>query len=290
MSGISTNYSYNYNNSYYTNGLDSKSWTEKAEQEAEKIKNSTKTSATSSTSTTSSGISVGSSASNSSFLLAYQSQLEDLEASASKLQLSAKNNVFSKYDDAVKKAAEDPTGDNAAAVDKAMDNIVAAFKDLANKYNSTMSLLSNNVGRGTGIASQMDAMKRMMPNEKTLAALGMSYDTNGKVQVDEDALREALEKDPEEVKNLVGGQFGIAERVGSKATAILDSSVDKVIGGAVSDESSDSTKKTDSGSTTNSFTKSSSMSDSFMQFANFAKSGAFNLSNYYAVSMLNILV
>lgn len=289
MSGISTNYSYNYNNSYYTNGLDSKSWAEKAEQDAEKIKNSTKTSGTSSTSTTSSGISVGSSASNSTFLLAYQSQLEDLEASASKLQLSAKNNVFSKYDDAVKKAAEDPTGDNAAAVDKAMDNIVAAFKDLANKYNSTMSLLSNNVGRGTGIASQMDSMKRMMPNEKTLAALGMSYDTNGKVQVDEDALREALEKDPEEVKNLVGGQFGIAERVGSKATAILDSSVDKVIGGTVSSESSDSTKKTDSGSTTNSFTKSSSMSDSFMQFANFAKSGAFNLSNYYAVSMLNIL-
>lgn len=289
MSGISTNYSYNYNNSYYTNGLDANSWTEKAEQEAEKIKNSTKTSSTSSTSTTSSGISVGSSASNSTFLLAYQSQLEDLEASASKLQLSAKNNVFSKYDDAVKKAAEDPTGDNAAAVDKAVDNIVAAFKDLANKYNSTMSLLSNNVGRGSGISSQMDSLKRMMPNEKTLAALGMSYDTNGKIQVDEDALREALEKDPEEVKNLVGGQFGIAERVGSKATAILDSSVDKVIGSAVSSESSDSTKKTDSSSTTNSFTKTSSMSDSFTQFANFAKSGAFNLSNYYAVSMLNIL-
>ncbi len=32
------------------------------------------------------------------------------------------------------------------------------------------------------------------------------------------------------------------------------------------------------------------MSDSFMQFANFAKSGAFNLSNYYTVGMLNMLV
>jgi len=36
--------------------------------------------------------------------------------------------------------------------------------------------------------------------------------------------------------------------------------------------------------------KQSQMSDSFLQFASFAKSGAYNLSNYYAVSMLNMLV
>lgn len=306
-SGISTNYQYNGYSSYQPNMLDSKSWEEKANQQAENIKNNTtnktsgtgstsKSSGTSSTSGTSSSgaINVGSSASTSTFLLAYQSQLEDLEASAAKLQMSGKDNVFSKYDEAVKKAQENPSEDNTKAVDKALDNIVSAFKDLTNKYNNVMSFLSNNQERGSGIAAQMESFKRMMPHEKTMSAMGMGYDTNGKVTFDEDAFRENWEKDPNQIKNLTGGQFGFAERLGSKATSILDSSVDKIIGGNGSTSAistSDTGSSSASGSsTTSSLTKSSTMSDSFMQFANFARSGAYNLSNYYTVSMLNMLV
>lgn len=290
--GISSSYQYNGYSSYQPNMLDSNSWEEKAKQDAENIKNSIdKTSSTSNTSSTNTSISVGSSASDSTFLLAYQSQLEDLEASAAKLQMSEKDNVFSKYDEAVKKAQENPSEENTKAVDKALDDIVSAFKDLTSKYNSTMSFLSNNQERGSGIQAQMESLKRMMPNEKTLSAMGMGYDKNGKVTFDEKAFRENWEKDPEQIKNLTGGQFGFAERVGNKATAILDSSVDKIIG---SDETTSANGKhsatsTDTNTTTN-FTKSSTMSDSFMQFANFAKSGAFNLSNYYTVGMLNMLV
>ena len=290
--GISSSYQYNGYSSYQPNMLDSNSWEEKAKQDAENIKNSIdKTSSTSNTSSTNTSISVGSSASDSTFLLAYQSQLEDLEASAAKLQMSEKDNVFSKYDEAVKKAQENPSEENTKAVDKALDDIVSAFKDLTSKYNSTMSFLSNNQERGSGIQAQMESLKRMMPNEKTLSAMGMGYDKNGKVTFDEKAFRENWEKDPEQIKNLTGGQFGFAERVGNKATAILDSSVDKIIG---SDETTSANKKhsatsPDTNTTTN-FTKSSTMSDSFMQFANFAKSGAFNLSNYYTVGMLNMLV
>ena len=290
--GISSSYQYNGYSSYQPNMLDSNSWEEKAKQDAENIKNSIdKTSSTSNTSSTNTSISVGSSASDSTFLLAYQSQLEDLEASAAKLQMSEKDNVFSKYDEAVKKAQENPSEENTKAVDKALDDIVSAFKDLTSKYNSTMSFLSNNQERGSGIQAQMESLKRMMPNEKTLSAMGMGYDKNGKVTFDEKAFRENWEKDPEQIKNLTGGQFGFAERVGNQATAILDSSVDKLIG---SDETTSANKKhsatsTDTNTTTN-FTKSSTMSDSFMQFANFAKSGAFNLSNYYTVGMLNMLV
>ena len=138
----------------------------------------------------------------------------------------------------------------------------------------------------------MEAFKRMMPHEKTLNALGMGYDKNGKVTFDEDTFRENWEKDPNQIKDLMGGQFGIAERVGSKATAVLDSSVDKVIGseeGAATGAYKHSGSSTNTNTTT-SFTKSSQMSESFMQFASFARSGAFNLSNYYTVSMLNMLV
>ena len=107
--GISSSYQYNGYSSYQPNMLDSNSWEEKAKQDAENIKNSIdKTSSTSNTSSTNTSISVGSSASDSTFLLAYQSQLEDLEASAAKLQMSEKDNVFSKYDEAVKKRRRTP--------------------------------------------------------------------------------------------------------------------------------------------------------------------------------------
>ena len=206
--GISSSYQYNGYSSYQPNMLDSNSWEEKAKQDAENIKNSIdKTSSTSNTSSTNTSISVGSSASDSTFLLAYQSQLEDLEASAAKLQMSEKDNVFSKYDEAVKKAQENPSEENTKAVDKALDDIVSAFKDLTSKYNSTMSFLSNNQERGSGIQAQMESLKRMMPNEKTLSAMGMGYDKNGKVTFDEKAFRENWEKDPEQIKNLTGGQF-----------------------------------------------------------------------------------
>lgn len=283
---------YSYNN-YQNDMLNSSSWTEKAEQEAEKIKNSTsgKTSSTGSTGS-STGINVSSSASTSTFLLGYQSTLEDLEASASKLQAGNKNNVFDKYESALAEVDKNP--ENEEALKKAVqaeDDVIAAFKDFADKYNNTMNYLSNNQERGSGIAAQLESFKRMMPNEKTLSALGMSYDTNGKLQVDEEALREALQKEPDYIKDLMGGQFGIAERVGSKATSVLDSSVDKIIGSSGTDSaSSSSSSGAGSASSAQAASKNSMMSDSFMQFASFARSGAYNLSNYYAVSMLNILV
>ena len=123
--------------------------------------------------------------------------------------------------------------------------------------------------------------------------MGISYNTDGTLKLDEDAFRENLQKDPSFTKELVGGQYGLAERVGSKATKVLDSSVDKIVGGNGSTNSSESTSKTPSNSAASSTTfpgSKGNMSDSFMQFASFARGGAYNLSNYYAVSMLNILV
>ncbi len=110
--------------------------------------------------------------------------------------------------------------------------------------------------------------------------------------MDEDKFREALQKDPELVKDLLGGQFGMAERAGDKATQILDMSVNEIMGGstASSDSTSSSTSSSSSSVSGTTSSSKSTMSDSFRQFANFARSGAYNLSNYYAVSMLNILV
>ncbi len=98
----------------------------------------------------------------------------------------------------------------------------------------------------------------------------------------------------DQAKDIIGGQYGIADRVGAKATSILDSSVDKIVGGTSTADKTDSDKKTVDNNPVatvgTSSSKATGMTDSFMQFASFARSGAFNLSNYYAVSMLNILV
>lgn len=295
ISGVSSGYNY-YD---YNSMLNSTSWAEKAEKDAEQIKNSTtsKTSGTSSASGSNSYVN-SSNASTSTFLLGYQSTLEDLEAASSKLQTYQKDNVFQKYEEKLA-AANKPGADEAArkAADSALDDIVAAVKDFANKYNDTVSYMSANASRGSGVANQLEAFKRMIPTEQGLKTLGMKMDTNGKLQVDEDKLKDALGEIYDHVKETIGGQYGIADRVGSRATYVLDSPVDKIVDGntttSASSSAADSANKgsssTSSASGSTGTAKASSMSDSFMQFANFAKGGAFNLTNYYAVSMLNIL-
>ena len=148
--------------------LNSSSWVEKAEKEAEQIKNSTtsKTSGTSSASGSNSYV-TSSNASTSTFLMGYQSTLEDLEAAAGKLQIYQKDNVFQKYEEKLA-AANQPDADEAAkkAAESALDDIVAAVKDFANKYNDTVSYMSANASRGSGVANQLEAFKRMIPTEQ----------------------------------------------------------------------------------------------------------------------------
>jgi len=309
VSGI-TNYNYYDYNSWQST---SSSWTDKANSETEKLKESLGLKDTGSTGSTSS--SSQSAGSVSGFLLGYQTRLEDLESAAGKLQFYQKDNVLDKFDKALADVAANPENGTASAT-KAQDDVISAVGDLVKKYNDTISYLKSNTGLGSGITDQIETLKRAMPSEKTLKAIGISYDTSGNMKFDESALRTAMDNalnkavgaeedfdldadwgvEWEQAKDIIGGQYGIADRVGGKATFILDSSVDRIVGGSSSstsdtkDSTDSSNKTTSSNSVSAATTKSSGMSDSFMQFASFAKSGAFNLSNYYAVSMLNILV
>lgn len=281
-SGYDSYYTYNYS---YNNGISSDSWVDSANQKTSELKKTLGISDTESTTGSSTATST------SGFLMGYQSRLEDLEASASRLQTSNKDNVFANYEKALASKAKGEEGAD-KKVTSAEDDVVSAVKDLVKNYNDTISYLKKNGSFGEGLSSQMESLKRAIPTEQGLKYLGMSFDTSGNLKVDEDKLRETLQKDPEFVKDSFGGQYGIAERLGSKATAILDSSVDKVMGSGATDSSGDA-EKTASSSTVSTYTGSggsSNMNDSFKQFATFARSGAFNLSNYYAVSMLNILV
>lgn len=295
VNGVSSNmygsyYTYNYGyNSSSTSGIDSSSWTDSANKKTDELKESLGlTDSTSSTSTSSST----KASSASSFLMGYQTRLEELESSASKLQLGNKDNVFDKYD-AVKAKVDkgEATEDD---LNKAADEVYQAVKDLTEKYNNTISYLKNNGEHGDGLSVQLEALKRAIPTDQGLKYFGMSHDTNGNLKIDEEQFKETFKNDSEYVKNSFGGQFGIADRLGSKASAILDSSVDEVLNSGTTsgtgDKNTTSNEPVETYGTSSVNTKNAmNVNDSFKQFATFARSGAYNLSNYYAVSMLNIL-
>lgn len=158
------------------------------------------------------------------------------------------------------------------------DEVISAVEDLVNDYNSVTSLLADNTGRGTGAANQYASFKRGMADEKTLKALGIEYDKDGKLTLDKEKLESALVKDYEGTSQLIGGQFGIAEKAASKADAALSSPVQRIAGNDLAEAASQSKGLGGSNS-------------EFSYFSNFTKSGAYNLGNYYTVGMLlNTLV
>ena len=297
-------------NSPYTNPY--QSWVDTANSQTEALKNklgytesssatnktdsSSSTSKTDSSSSSSSTNSTASSSakSTSSFLLNMKQVLTDLESASAKLQVGNKDSVFSKYENAVAKlsaAGSDEEKKSAqAAVDKAKDDIASAVKDLADKYNSAVSFMSSNAGNSAAMSRHLAALERAIPTEGALKTLGMSVDTAGKLQVDTDAFKEKLDGGYDFVKNTLGGQYGIAQRTGSKASAMLDSSIDNLIGTS-SKTSASTTAKTSSAAKAADLNSQLNSTDDmstlyFSSFANFAKSGTYNLSNYYAVGMM----
>lgn len=174
------------------------------------------------------------------------------------------------------------TGDSIIYTGVDEDDVVSAVKDLVNSYNSVTSMLSANSGRGTGVANHLESFKRGMADEKTLAAIGITFDKEGNMKLDEDALKESLERDYDWTKNIISGQYGMAEKAATKADKALSDSVQSIVDKDLSgDKKSDSSTGTSSALSANGIN-----SSSFQYFAAFTKGGAFNLSNYYAVGML----
>lgn len=281
-----SNYSSLYGNSYGTNNdpsLDYQNWVDNATAEANKLEESLTAKETTSVgstdnaddsdSTTSSSVKNATSTGTSSFLLGYKRTLQDLESVSGQLRLGSRDNVFSKYENALAKLERAGTDEEKkaaqSAVDAAKKDIISAVKEFASQYNDTVSFLERNVDRSDTVQNQLKSLQRSLSTAGALATVGLSVDASGNLQVDEEKLNKALDDSFNSVKDTLGGQFGIAERAATRATQILDHASIERIAGA---------------------TSSSSISD-FTLFANFATSGGYNLSNYYAVgALLNTLV
>ncbi len=302
IGGVGMGYGYGYNTGY-NNNMDYESWVNSSNEKAEELKDKyTSTDSTSSTgstsntsnSTTSVTNKYGTASTPSAYLRSYQMALEDLEDSSKVLQIYEKDNVFDKYEQALAKADEAAKSGDANAikdaqdsVEKAFGNMVSAIEKFVDNYNTTMSFLKNNNGMTATAADDMASFERSTLTDKALQTFGLSKDKDGFLSIDKKKLTESLEQSYDFVKETVGGQYGIAERVGTKATRILDSPVDRILGTNSTEKTDETSKKENtSSSSSKASTNKSMMTDSFTSFANFAKSGAFNLTNYYAVGML----
>lgn len=152
------------------------------------------------------------------------------------------------------------------------DDVVSAVEDLVKSYNDVAGLLKDNAGRGTGAAAHRESFDRGMADAKTLSALGITYNKDGNLQLDKEVLKKALETDLEGTKSLLGGQFGIAEKAASRAGAALSESVQRVVNKDLASVASSSKQNTSAAN--------------FRYFSNFARSGPYNITNYYTVGLL----
>lgn len=303
IGGVGSDYNYGYNyDTGYNSGNSYETWVKDANSKAEElkdqlgVKDKDSTSSTSGTSGTSSSYKPSGSntvSSGAGYLRGYQVALEDLEEASYALQMDNKDNVFAKYEEALAAADKAAKDGNADAIKKAQENVektfgnmVTAIEKFAKEYNNTLSFLENNNGATATAAEDLAGFKRGVTTDKALKTIGLSKDKDGYLSVDEDKLKETLEQGYGLVKEVVGGQYGMADRVGRRASSILDSPVDKILGTNSSSKTESTSGSGSSTSTAKAASNKASMPDSMTSFANFARSGAYNLTNYYAVGML----
>ncbi len=161
------------------------------------------------------------------------------------------------------------------------DRITDAVQDLVDSYNAVTNLLESNSGRGVGTAAHLSSFQRGMAHEKTLKALGISFNKAGDMVLDKEKLVEAMEKDYDFVVDTLGGQFGLAENAAQKADRALSDSVQRIVSNDLGGKTSGS-----SGNSGNGGGSAAGAGNAYTQFANFVSGGAYNLVNYYAVGML----
>lgn len=154
-----------------------------------------------------------------------------------------------------------------------VDAIVSAVEDLVKDYNSVTSLLADNADRGAGAAAHYNSFDRGMADDKTLAQLGITHDKEGNLVLDKEKLKSELENNYERTSELIGGQFGLAERAESKAEAALSSSVQRIVSNDLADIM-EQTQGYDG------------YFGGFRYMNNFTRGGAYNLGNYYTVGMM----
>lgn len=153
------------------------------------------------------------------------------------------------------------------------EKIISAVEDLTHSYNNALKLLNDNAGRGTGVINQLSSFVRGLASEKSLNGAGISTNKDGTLKLDKDALRDNLKKDPQFTKELLGGNYSVAQTVFTKAAQALKTNAGSLIGNDLKEMQYQSDN------------------DPFNFMYMYSRNGAYNMNNYNALGlMINYLV
>lgn len=164
-------------------------------------------------------------------------------------------------------------GDATVKIGVSNDTIADAVKDLVDKYNKALSVVSANEGRGSGVKNQLNQMLRGPMPEKSMELIGITKNSDGSLSLDRDKLMEQLEEDPDFTKDLISGTHGFAQGAYRAAETAFSRSANSLIGSDLKQMQEDSS------------------ADTMNLMHRFSRSGAYNLTNFYSVGLLmNMLV
>lgn len=113
------------------------------------------------------------------------------------------------------------TGRTDISVHSDMDGIASAVEDLIKKYNKAIDFLGDNSDRGTGVERQLDNLARAPLSDKSLKVLGIERNSDGTMEFDKETFLNNMKKDPDFTRELLSGQFGLAQRASAKAQSGL---------------------------------------------------------------------
>ena len=146
--------------------------------------------------------------------------------------------------------------------------LVSAVEKLAESYNSAIAFLGSNTGRGSGVERQLRSLLLGIAPEKSLDLLGITTNSDGTLKVNTETLTEKLNEEPGLARDIIGGANGMGARAYNKAQSAMGVNSVSLINNDL--------KTAEEENMTNEF--------NFMNM--FARSGAYNMNNYYALGLM----
>lgn len=94
-------------------------------------------------------------------------------------------------------------------------------KDFIEDYNKSIDFLKKNRKLSQGVGEVLTSLKSAKANKKVLEEIGISVDTMGRLSVDEDKLKDAMEADSSKVTKYLISSTGLAGRTLKKVATML---------------------------------------------------------------------
>lgn len=161
----------------------------------------------------------------------------------------------------------DPTQEN-------IDKTAEAVSKLAEQFNSTLKLMNDNAERGPGVGRQVGRMVQSPTSERSMELIGITTQKDGSLKVDTEKLKTALKENPDIVRDVVGGSYGMAQGISRDSTNGLNQSPASLIGNDLA-----------------AMKQQQQTLGSFKEMSAYSKSGAYNMMNLNSVGVLmNIMI